>query len=81
MNITLVEPQRTGVRGKCCGQVFHGKVDTLKIKSLMKVRTEEMPCDNVIVYRACTMRMSVGGKRPRYIIDLLFSVSQKTPCF
>lgn len=74
MNITLVEPQRSGARGKCCGQVFYGKVDTLKVESLMKTRAQEMPYDDVVVYCAsCIMSMSVGGKRPRYIIDLLFN--------
>lgn len=74
MNISLVEPQRSGVRGKCCGQIFYGKVDTHKVESLMKDRADEMPCDDVIVYCAsCIMSMSVGGKRPRYIIDLLFN--------
>lgn len=74
MNITLVEPQRSGARSKCCGQVFYGKVNTLKVESLMKVRADEMPSHDVIVYCAsCIMSMSVGGKCPRYIIDLLFN--------
>ena len=39
----------------------------------MKMRADEMPCEDVVVYCAsCIMSMTVGGKRPRYIIDLLF---------
>lgn len=32
-----------------------------------------MPCEEVVVYCAsCITSMSVGGKRPRYLLDLLF---------
>lgn len=73
MNITLVEPEKTGAKAKCCGQVFYGKTDTAKVESLMKARADEMPCEDVVVYCAsCIMSMTVGGKKPRYILDLLF---------
>ena len=74
MNIQLVEPEKTGKKGKCCGQVFYGKLPTDKVETLMKGRADEMPCEDVVVYCAsCIMSMTVGGKRPRYIIDLLFN--------
>ena len=39
----------------------------------MKKRAEEMPCDDVAVYCiSCIKSMHIGGKRPRYIVDLLF---------
>lgn len=73
MNIKLVEPAKSGTRAKCCGQVFYGKLEVTKVESLMKARADEMPCQEVVVYCAsCIMSMAVGGKRPRYIIDLLF---------
>ena len=73
MNITLVEPEKTGQKAKCCGQVFYGKLDLEKVECQMKNRASEMPCEDVVVYCAsCIMSMTVGGKRPRYILDLLF---------
>ena len=73
MNIRLIEPAKTGQRAKCCGQVFYGKLDNCKVEAQMKIRANEMPCEDVVVYCAsCIMSMTVGGKRPRYILDLLF---------
>ena len=74
MNIQLIEPARTGEKAKCCGQTLYGKIDTQKVEAFMKGRADEMPCEDVVVYCAsCIMSMNVGGKRPRYIIDLLFN--------
>ena len=74
MNITLVEPEKSGRRAKCCGQVFYGKLETCKVEEKMKARADEMPCNDVVVYCAsCIMSMTVGGKRPRYLLDLLFN--------
>ena len=74
MNIQLVEPAKTGQRAKCCGQVFYGKLDINKVEGQMKIRANEMPCEDVVVYCAsCIMSMTVGGKQPRYILDLLFN--------
>lgn len=73
MNINLVEPAFSGKKSKCCGQIFYGKLSTDKVEDLMTKRAEEMPCEDVVVYCAsCIMSMTVGGKRPRYIVDLLF---------
>lgn len=73
MNITLVEPARSGVHGKCCGQKLYGHLPIEKVETLMKARADEMPCEEVVVYCAsCIMSLSVGGKRPRYLLDLLF---------
>lgn len=74
MNIRLVEPKRSGAQAKCCGQTFYGKLETSKIEAFMKTRAGEMPCQDVVVYCAsCIMSMTVGGRRPRYILDLLFN--------
>lgn len=73
MNIELVEPEKTGARAKCCGQVFYGKLPNEKVAALMRSRADEMPVEDVVVYCAsCIMSMTVGGKKPRYLLDLLF---------
>ena len=74
MNINLIEPEHTGEKARCCGQIFYGKLETSKVEAQMKKRADEMPCNDVVVYCAsCIMSMIVGGKRPRYILDLLFN--------
>lgn len=73
MNISLVEPQKTGPRAKCCGQTFYGKLPEERVRALMQARAGEMPCRDVVVYCAsCIMSMTQGGRQPRYILDLLF---------
>ncbi|MDY3070369.1 MAG: heterodisulfide reductase-related iron-sulfur binding cluster [Parabacteroides sp.] len=80
MNIKIVEAQRSGSKSKCCGQTFYGKTDNDKIRSLMVSRANEMPCENVVVYCAsCIMSMTVGGRKPRYILDLLFGEETQMP--
>lgn len=73
MNIHIIEPQATRARSKCCGQTFYGKVQTSKVEELMRKRADEMPSEDVVVYcSSCILGMSVGGKQPHYILDLLF---------
>lgn len=74
MNIRFVEPVRSGAKAKCCGQTLYGKTEISKIESFMKTRANEMPCYDVVVYCAsCIMSMTVGGRQPRYILDLIFN--------
>lgn len=74
MNIRLVEADRSGKRGKCCGQVFYGKLPVEKVEEKMCERAQEMPREDVVVYcSSCIQSMSVGGKRPRFILDLIFN--------
>lgn len=57
----------------CCGDSFYGTLPIENVKMQMKKRSNEMPCDNVVVYCVpCIKAMYIGGKKPRYIIDLLF---------
>ena len=73
MNITLVEPRLTKTRSTCCGDSFWGTLPTERVVSLMEKKASEMPLDDVIVYCiSCVKAMFVGGKRPRYLVDLLF---------
>lgn len=72
MNIRLVEPKNTRTKSTCCGDSFYGVVPTEKVKDLMINRTE-MPLDDVVVYCiSCIKSVYIGGKKPRYLIDLLF---------
>jgi Fe-S oxidoreductase len=73
MNISIIEPKNTGTKAVCCGDSFYGVLPIEQIKIQMEKRSNEMPCNNVVVYCvSCIKAMFIGGKKPRYIIDLLF---------
>ena len=73
MNITLIEPEKTGTKGTCCGDSSWGKIPTEKVKQMMTARASEMPIDDVTVYCiSCTKSLFIGGKKPHHMIDLLF---------
>lgn len=73
MNITLVEPRRTRTRSTCCGDSFWGVASKERVVSEMKKKAAGMPTQEVVVYCvSCAKSMFVGGKRPRYLVDLLF---------
>ncbi|MDP4090592.1 MAG: (Fe-S)-binding protein [Bacillota bacterium] len=74
MNITVVEPEKTRNRGTCCGDSFYGVLPVEQVKEQMKKRAGEMPAEDVVVYCvSCTKSMHIGGKKPRYLLDLLFN--------
>jgi Fe-S oxidoreductase len=73
MNVTLVEPKNTRTKSTCCGDSFYGVIPTDKVKKLMINRASEMPLDDIVVYCvSCIKSVFNGGKKPHYIIDLLF---------
>ena len=73
MNITVAEPARTRTHGACCGDVFYGSLPVGEVKERMAERAAEMPAEDVVVYCvSCCKAMHIGGKRPRYVLDLLF---------
>jgi Fe-S oxidoreductase len=73
MNIKVIEPKNTRTKTICCGDCFHGTLPVKLLKEQMKKRSNEMPCDNVVVYCvSCIKAMHIGGKTPHYIVDLLF---------
>lgn len=73
MNIDLVEPDKTGTRATCCGDSFYGELPVEQVKEQMQKRAEEMPAADVVVYCvSCIKAMHIGGKQPRYMVDLLF---------
>jgi hypothetical protein len=73
MNITVKEPKHTRTKGQCCGDTFWGELAVEDVKRQMRKRASEMPAEDVVVYCvSCAKSMFVGGKTPRYMIDLLF---------
>lgn len=73
MNIKIIEPKHTRSKAVCCGDSFYGVLPIELIKEQMKKRSNDMPCDDVVVYCvSCVKAMHIGGKKPRYVMDLLF---------
>jgi Fe-S oxidoreductase len=73
MNIKLVEPENTRTNSTCCGDGSYGEVPTDQLKKLMIQRASEMPVDEVVVYCvSCIKAVYNGGKKPKYLVDLLF---------
>jgi len=74
MNIIVVEPKNTKKKSICCGDSFYDVIPTEKVKEQMKKRTSDMPVEDVVVYCvSCIKSVFIGGKKPRYLIDLLFA--------
>ncbi|GBG58471.1 hypothetical protein SPFL3102_02193 [Sporomusaceae bacterium FL31] len=73
MNIKIIEPENTQAQATCCGDSFFGVLSLEEVKEQMKRRSAEMPADQVVVYCiSCIKAMHIGGKEPRYLVDLLF---------
>jgi len=74
MNITVIEPAHTRTGSTCCGDSFYGAIPVEQVKLQMIKRAVEMPAEEVAVYCiSCIKSMHIGGKKPRYLIDLLFA--------
>jgi len=75
MNIRLVEPANTRTKSTCCGDSFYPLLPAFNVTTLMKKRTAEMPLQEVVVYCvSCIQSVSIGGKHPRYLPDLIFGL-------
>lgn len=73
MNINLVEPKNSGPKGTCCGDGFYGELPDEQVLEIMKERASEMPENDVVVYCvSCIKSIFKGGKKSRYLPDLLF---------
>lgn len=73
MNIKLVEPKHTRTNAICCGDSFYGILPLEQVKEQMRKRSGEMPCGDVVVYCvSCIKALYIGGRKPRYLVDLLF---------
>jgi len=74
MKLNLIEPEKTRSNSTCCGDSLYGVVSIEKVKNKMTSRAKEILCDDVVVYCvSCIKAMFIGGKHPRYLIDLLFN--------
>jgi len=74
MNVTVVEPRASRTTAVCCGDSFYGELPDARVKALMAKRASTMPREDVVVYCvSCIKAMHIGGKRPRYLVDLLFA--------
>ncbi len=73
MNIEVIEAEATGTRSVCCGDSFYPSLGVDAVHAQMKKRASAMPSEDVCVYCiSCIKSMHIGGKRPRYLVDLLF---------
>lgn len=74
MNITIVEAGRNREHSICCGDDFYPQLPVAKVHERMRARAASMPCEEVCVYCvSCIKSMYIGGKKPRYLVDLLFN--------
>jgi len=74
MNIEIIEAVDNKENSICCGDSFYPELSVDEIHKQMKKRADSMPCENVCVYCvSCIKAMHIGGKNPRYILDLLFN--------
>jgi Fe-S oxidoreductase len=73
MNINVIETELHGGQSVCCGDDVYSKLPPARVRERMKARADAMPCENVAVYCvSCVKAMSIGGKKPRHMADLLF---------
>lgn len=73
MNIEVVEPERTGTTATCCGDSLYPALSAEDVNEQMRRRAAEMPEEDAVVYCvSCVKSMFIGGRRPRYMVDLLF---------
>lgn len=78
MNIRVVDARLSGARSVCCGDKFYSLLPDERVEELQRNRAAQMPCEDVVVYCiGCVRSMTVGGKRPRYLPDLVFG--RETP--
>ncbi len=87
MNITVIEPEHTREKSRCCGSTYYEQGMPLEVVyEKCRERAAELPREDVVVYCvSCPKFLNVGGKKPRYLLDLLFNepttmeVSELTP--
>jgi Fe-S oxidoreductase len=79
MNIELIEPANTRKESTCCGDLYYDAIPTPEVKELMIEKAISMPADDIVVHCvSCVKAMFNGGKKPRYLADLLFD-EETTP--
>jgi Fe-S oxidoreductase len=74
MNISIVETAHHSTHSICCGDDLYPKAPLDVVRAHMQRRAQSMPCEDVCVYCvSCIKSMTIGGKTPRYLVDLLFN--------
>ena len=72
MNIEIVEATFSGIESICCGDNFYGYAPNERVENRIKMRANQFPCDDVIVYCiGCLRAMIDGGRKAHYLPDLL----------
>ena len=80
MNCTIIEAEDNGAASICCGDSLYPSCSMEEIHIAMKKRADSMPSENVAVYCvSCIKSMAIGGKTPRYMVDLLFDEDTAPP--
>ncbi len=73
MGFDIVECEKNRDQSVCCGDSFYATGDRKKIFEAMTSRAKSMPEEQVAVYCvSCIKSMEIGGKKPRYLVDLIF---------
>lgn len=73
MNITLVEAELNRANAACCGDSNYPGLRETEIIEKMRERAAQMPAEDVAVHCvSCIKSMANGGKKPRYLLDLVF---------
>ncbi len=74
MNIEIIESDYSGMQSICCGDNFYPKISIEEVTKFQKKRAAQMPCRDVAVYCvSCIQSMSVGGKIPHHMVDLVLN--------
>ncbi len=73
MNVKVTEPERTKTGTICCGDALYPARPLSEVEQSMRKRAAQMPEEDVAVYCvSCIKAMAIGGRKPRYMVDLLF---------
>ena len=74
MNIEIMKTELSGSDSVCCGDSFYPKLSVEEVHRKMKERAESMPREDVCVYCvSCIKSIYIGGKTPRFLMDLLMN--------
>lgn len=72
MNIEVEEAEYHGTTSVCCGDNFYGHVPNETVEKRIRERTEQFPCEDVVVYCiGCVRAFQFGGRRPLHLLDLI----------
>ena len=74
MNVEIIDSKYSGTKSICCGYHSYPQLPIEKTAVLQKGRAAQLPCQDVAVFCVvCTETMIIGGKNPRYVVDLVLN--------